>query len=773
MTIPIVISHLGDVTRPRSFRPKLLVSMLAVILSAGLILPPSNAVAQNALLGQDVKSNDKKPMLIQADELVFDNKQNAVKAQGNVEIYYNDYTLVANKVTYLKGQNRLIAEGNVRIKEPDGAIVTAEKIELTDDFKQGFIQSLKVVAKDDTRIGAKSAKRIDGGNTTIFTSGMFTPCKACKDHPEKAPIWQIKSQKIIHNKIEKTISYEDATFEFMGVPIAYLPFFSHADPTVKQKSGFLTPSIGFSGELGTIAATPYYLALAENYDVTLTPVYMSKKGFMGKANWRHRLANGSYQVNLSGVFQTDQVSDGNPFTTTVEERDWRGSIASQGDFSLGSYWNVGWDVTVDSDDTYRRYYKIDTIRSTDRVSKGYLIGQGEKSYFSAQLYHFGGLVIDDDETNSNSTAAPLIDYNYVASDPVLGGEFSFNANVTDLQRDIGDESTRAIAEVKWRKTLTDNFGQMFTPFAQARGDLYNVKDEEFNVGTNTVTTTEDSFSRGMFTGGIDYRFPFVSHSETASHVIEPIGQIVTHVNSGNNKQVVNEDAQSLVFDDSLLFDTDKFSGYDRFETGTRANVGLQYTVQFHEGGYIKAVVGQSFHLAGENSYSSFITNDTNYDSGLETSRSDYVAGLYLEPNSNLSFISQARFDEDDFSLRRIDNSLVANYGPFTLAGNHIYQSANPGADDQKHQVSANASVQLVKNWYLLGGIRYDIEDSFILSDTIGLKYADECFLFAVNLTETFTSDDDIKPDTSVMFRFELKHLGGFGYNYSLNEETPN
>ncbi len=784
MTFSFVISHLGDAAKTRSVRSHLAISIVAMALACGWTMSPAPVYAQDALLSKGTKSNEKKPMLIQADELVFDNKDNAVKAQGNVEIYYNDYTLVADKVTYLKGQNRLIAEGNVRIKEPDGAVVNAEKIELTDDFKQGFIQSLKVVAKDETRIGASSAERLDGGNTTIFTDGMFTPCKACKDHPEKAPVWQIKSHKIIHNKVAKTIEYEDATFEFLGVPIAYFPYFSHADPTVKQKSGFLAPQIGYDIEdLGMIIGVPYYFALAQNYDFTAIPTYMTNKGLLGKGVWRHRLANGSYKVNMAGIYQSDTEDDGNANITSGSERNWRGSIKTTGDFSLGSYWNVGWDVTVESDDTFRRFYKIDTINSTDRVSKGYLIGQGEKSYFSGQVYHFGGLVVDDQKENSNSTAAPLIDYNYVSNNPVLGGELSFNTNFTSLQRDEGVESDRAIAEVKWRKTLTDSFGQMFTPFAQARGDAYKVKNFVDNKGTvdtaDDVTIAEENFGRGSVTGGVEYRFPLISQTATVSHIIEPIGQIVSHAGTKNDRKTPNEDAQSLVFEDTLLFDTDKFSGYDRFETGTRANVGLQYTLQLHEGGYLRAVVGQSFHLAGENAYASFRTTEGNFDTGLETNRSDYVAGLYLEPNSNFRFMSQARFDEKDYSVKRIDSNLAANYGPFVFSANHVFQDKSGTVDnngniiqDGKHEISGNTSIQLVKNWYLMGGLRYNIEENFMLSDSIGVKYADECFLFAINFTETFTSDTDIKPTQSVMFNLNLKHLGGFGTSYdadTLNE----
>ena len=81
--------------------------------------------------------------------------------------------------------------------------------------------------------------------------------------------------------------------------------------------------------------------------------------------------------------------------------------------------------------------------------------------------------------------------------------------------------------------------------------------------------------------------------------MEPIGQIIARPNSiGNQQAIPNEDANSLVFDDTLLFDIDKFSGYDRIETGTRANVGAQYTAQFYSGAYARAVFGESYQLAG-------------------------------------------------------------------------------------------------------------------------------------------------------------------------------
>ena len=100
---------------------------------------------------------------------------------------------------YDRSANTLSAEGNVRIKDPDGAVITSDQITLTDDFRDGFIESLKLVTKDDTRIVAASASR-QAGNVTVFEKGWFTPCKPCVENPNKAPTWRIRAGKIAHHR---------------------------------------------------------------------------------------------------------------------------------------------------------------------------------------------------------------------------------------------------------------------------------------------------------------------------------------------------------------------------------------------------------------------------------------------------------------------------------------------------------------------------------------------------------------------------------------------
>ena len=174
--LPGLAASIGGLLGP--MRGALLASVIAAF--AAMLAPwqPAFGQAQTELeqIVQPPKIDKAEPMLLQADEMVYDNENSKITAKGNVEIYFGNYTLLADRVVYDRGSNTLRAEGNVRIKDPDGAVITADHITLTDDFRDGFIDALKLVTKDDTRIVAQSASR-QAGNVTVFENSWFTPCK--------------------------------------------------------------------------------------------------------------------------------------------------------------------------------------------------------------------------------------------------------------------------------------------------------------------------------------------------------------------------------------------------------------------------------------------------------------------------------------------------------------------------------------------------------------------------------------------------------------------
>ncbi|MEQ1670343.1 MAG: LPS-assembly protein LptD [Hyphomicrobium sp.] len=732
------------------------------------------------------KIDGTKPMNLQGDQLVYDTAGNKVIARGNVEIFYNDYILTADEVVYDQSAGTLTAAGNVTLKEPQGNVIRADRYTLTDDFRDGFVQSLSVVTKDDTRISAERATRRDG-NVTEFQNGKFTPCKSEGNTP---PLWCISAARIIHDKDAAVISYQDAYFEIFGQPVLYLPYFQHADPSVKRKSGFLAPQYGQSTNLGFITGIPYYFALDPSFDFTFNPLYLSEQGVLWQGEWRQRLANGQYSVNISAI---DQDSDDLP--GTLADRDdlngWRGSLQTRGLFSLSSWWKFGWDVTLESDDQFRRFYRLDNILLTDRVNQVFLTGQSDRNYFSARLYHFGGLMLDD-TNQAESYTHPIIDYNYVFADPVLGGELKWDTNFLSFTRVDGaleklggaarasDQNiNRLTTELKWRRRFTDTIGITYTPFGNLRGDAYQFDDftdpesvvlnANGTVNSSSLVSSDTTF-RGIAAGGVTVAYPWINHTASASHIVEPIGQIVARQASVTQRRLPDEDARSLVFDDTNLFEVNKFSGLDRTEMGTRANVGVQYTFQANDGGYARFLAGQSFHLSGDNVYANpGLDSDGNpiysAGSGLQTNKSDYVLGAYVAPTDAFRLIAQSRFDENDMRLMREDAGVQVFYGPVFGQVSYAYTAADPlvGINAEQQDILATGMLRLTDNWSIGAGFRYDIDASELRQDSVQVKYADECFVLTATYQELYYNSATIDDDRSLMLRFELKHLGEFKY----------
>ncbi len=242
---------------------RLPLALLLGLVAAAVSLSPGPAAAQNLTFPERPKppvrgTTTQGQMLVQAKEINYDYANERVSAVGNVQIYYNGSVLEANKVIYDQKTKRLRAEGNARLTEPGGQVSYGEIMELSDDYRDGFVDSLRVDAAQQTSIAAARAER-SAGNFSIFHSGVYTACEACKEDPKKPPLWQVKAARIIHDQGEKMLYFEQATMELYGQPIAYLPYFSAPDPTVKRKTGFLAPTFSSSDKYRLRHRDPLFL----------------------------------------------------------------------------------------------------------------------------------------------------------------------------------------------------------------------------------------------------------------------------------------------------------------------------------------------------------------------------------------------------------------------------------------------------------------------------------------------------------------------------------
>ena len=164
-----------------------------------LFAGPSAAQTPPAAQSTQAKPQDK--LVIDADQLVYDKDKNTVTAVGSVQLFYQGRVLQADRVTYDRASKRVYAEGHAKMTDEHGNVVYGSRFALSDDFRDGFIDSVQVLTTDKTRFSSPRIER-SNGDVTVLEKGAYTACEPCKDHPERPPFWQVQATKIIENQTD-------------------------------------------------------------------------------------------------------------------------------------------------------------------------------------------------------------------------------------------------------------------------------------------------------------------------------------------------------------------------------------------------------------------------------------------------------------------------------------------------------------------------------------------------------------------------------------------
>ena len=727
-------------------------------------------------------------MLLAADELTYNNDTGVVVATGGVQIDYGNYKLVADRVEYDQTSGRVKASGSVEMVEPTGNRIYADNLDVTDTFSDGFLNALRIETPDNTRIAAESAERSSATMTT-FNSGVYTACEPCAENPERAPFWQVKAKRVIQNGETKTIRMEQATFELFGMPIAYLPYLEVPDHGAKRKSGFLTPTYSNSDVFGHGVKVPYYLVISPIMDATFTGTAYSKQGFLGEAEFRRNFANGEVILRMAGISQRNpEEFDPNPARPTSDGLETnRGMIGSRGEFRINPRWTFGWDAMLQTDNNFSRTYGIAGFNGKTVKSEVYLTGLSNRSFFDLRAYHFD--IQNADEFNRSekrqAVVHPSLDYNRTFSD-VAGGELAVDVNgyslsrkeddirrraglavddplLADKYRGFAGSNSRLSAEAEWRRTFTAGNGLRLTPILAARGDMNAVDVDTAPADYDGTFAGNGTHARGMATAGLEASYPVLVSTATSSHVIEPIAQVFVRPDEQLAGGLPNEDAQSFVFDATSLFERDKFSGFDRAEGGTRANVGVRYTGQYSNGLATQAVFGQSYHLAGLNSFATPDLSQATRNSGLEEDVSDFV-GMVGASYRGFSLATSARFDKDDFRPERTDVRAGFSQGPIstTLTYSEIKAPRpNTFEEPDRREVTGYAKLRLHEYWSVAASANYDLVDEKFDRRAFALLYEDECFAFSFAYEHVRDDTDVNARDWKIGARLSFRTLGGF------------
>jgi LPS-assembly protein len=693
-------------------------------------------------------------MMLRADQVDYNLNTAVTVAHGHVEIDYNDRIVQAEQVIYDQNKDVVTAEGHVVMMAPDGNVVFATHAVLTDQMRDGVIETMSALIGANGRMASPHAVRTNNGMRMVAQPGVFTPCKVCNKPGQKTPLWSVKAQRVVYDELAHRIYYHDAIVNLMGVPVLYTPFFTHPDPTVKHSSGVLQPEVGSHSTLGYMVRVPVYVAFTDSQDATLAPLVSQRGGEQLELEYRQRWDDGGMWWQASVANDPHGGLFGNLNQTYS-------SIFGAGIVPLDSTWHVGFDAQLTSYSTYLQRFDMTTApRLTNDL---YLEGINGQSRFSVTGYFFEGL----QATDNNSlfpVVLPLVDYTFVPQNDVLGGDFQFDFNTAAASTRIAENDQRASGQATLRWPFVSANGQLLTIQAEAKGDIYHISD--VNALGPTGMSNDQYVLRGSPYIAMDWRWPFVSPGIWGMNgfVVQPIAQVLAAPYGDNPKQllqlnnsaqgILNGDSADFELDETNIFDFDRLPGYDLVESGPRATVGTEMEALYPSGS-VDFLVGQSYRLKPDP-----VLGEVSplAGSGFSGRTSDLVSRLTVNFLPNVSVSDRIDIDTENDQLARNEIYLDANYGRSSVEIDYL--RVPPAEEllglDTREEVKGQALIGLWDYWLVYAAAQRDLAAGQMISEEIGLGYQDECFGVSISYKRDFTQFRDLIPSSTFLFRISLQ-----------------
>jgi LPS-assembly protein len=729
----------------------LLLVMLAFVpgLALAALSDDPNQISQNNAAPSEFEEDQSGEIRFSADEMQHDQGLDIVTARGNVQVQHQERILTADVIVYNRKQEFVTASGNVTLLEPSGDVLFAEFMELSGDLRDGVVADLRAILKDGSLVAASGGRRTDA-NILDMRNAVYSPCRLCDDDPSSSPLWQVKAVKVIHDKKRQTIEYRDAWLEFAGVPVLYTPYLSHPDPTVKRKSGFLTPSFGTSNAVGSFITTPYYFNIAANADATLSPSFTDDEGVIMAGEYRHKFTEGDFKIR--GSIKDNTSSSKLTYSTENGISGIRGHLAAKGRFDYDQTWRWGFDVNRQSDQAYMSRFGYTTDNTLPQIgnalaSQGFVEGFRGRNYIQARGLHFQNTLTNQDD-NATPLILPLIDFNHVSEPDRYGGYSTLDVNALALSRAEGTDTRRLSVRSGWNLPYVAPAGDVYTLSTKLIGDFYNTS----SLSVDGQNDTSDFAYRLLPQVALDWRYPFVSGRGDVYQMFEPIASLVVSPYGGNSPDIPNEDSQNLEFDDTNLFSDNRFTGLDRVEGGPRLNYGFKWGVFGKNGGSTSLLLGQSYRYKADDSFA--------VGSGLEGNVSDIVGRVHVSPNSMLDVYYRTRLNQSNLESRRNEVEVNAGVSALRLNTRYVYFDRQQGSEFAgREEVSGSLSSQINKTWRSSISATQDLVEGDLRTMRMNLTYEDECFLFSTNFNRQFFKNNELQPEDSVIFRILFKTLG--------------
>ncbi|MBL4583453.1 MAG: LPS-assembly protein LptD [Pseudomonadales bacterium] len=686
---------------------------------------------------------------ISADQIEYQDDAGSLMS-GNVEVRQGSRLLTADSLTIGSGQRRLELKGRISIVDAEMVLLAKEAVVDLDGTESKLEGAQYLLRTSKMRGTAQTLERGDANNIEI-RQGSFSSCEPGNES------WAFYADRIELNLDSGFGSAKHMRLEVAGIPVFYAPYIYF--PIDDQRhTGFLMPSIGSSSDAGFELVTPYYLNLAKNYDLTLTPRVMSKRGLMLDTEFRYLGKKRTGRVDLAWL--PGDRGDIDPLLGLPENPD-RWLVGWHHSQRFGGGWSSQVDFNRVSDIDYFRDLEFSGFISgnpnhlSQRVQLGY-----DSAHWSSAIQYQKYQTIDLDLTKPYGLrpGVSVLGSDLLQNIPV---ELNVNAQYSDFYRDnngltgaqrVNGKRLVLTPELSYPLEFSSGYIRPTAKLWYLRYELtdhLNGFDPEPEFGVPAVSVDAAlSLQREVDLGADGWR-----------QILEPR---IYFLNVEHERQsgLPSFDTELNRFSYAQLFRDNRFSGNDRI--GDTRQLSLAFSTQLLNAAGARVFdggLGRIFYFKDRNVVLSGLPTQTEttdhsplagYLRYAYSSRTDISVGFAVTGDHLIDADVRLMYRKDDrhllrfgyrFSRADVSHDLVEQPGFSTLWG----------LDDR---------------WTLVAHWDYDVAQNRTLDALAGLQYDQCCWMVSVHarkwLTDGNVLGSNVQSKSAFFVQFELKGLGNIG-----------
>ena len=702
-----------------------------ILLIYGDAIAQSNSVSKNS---QNISFT--------SDNLEVNEKTNIMTATGNVIIISDGLKITANKVVYDQDKDKAIAVGNVVLLRKDSSKYYSDEVVLTDEFKSIIAIPLNGELADRSFISAKSLKSITSGES-FFNQGVYTACN-CNIVKGETPIWRLESSSIRHDPKTKTIYHKHVRMKIFSIPIYYLPYLSHPDWTVKRKTGFLTPSFGYSKRNKFNTKIPFYYVSEKDksWDITFTAHQNGKSGNAGQLNYRKKFESTSINTNVfKGNLNTIKSDNDDVFGMNL-------FISSK----LKNNWNMELQGKYADQDTFMRRYGFDS----DSEYKSFINLEKVKQNVisNIQIYNIENL---DEGNNSNNEPimAPSVSNHIFNSNDKYNYDIKINAHsiVNDESYDIKrwTGSGEIIKKIDYNSFI-------FEANANLGLDLYSIQ------GRPSKDTSDNKYIDRLSSGlSISASKQQYINYDNFGLIIEPKIQLSSVVSPDRTNSIPNRDSAEFKLDQANLFLNNQYQGRDNIQSNHKINAGITSLIMTENLGNLNFFIGQSHKIGGIEK--NIVTNN-------KDRQSHFINSIDWNSNKALNISWYSLYNHHDLTSDLSSFDLNGSINEWSYSANHSYINKNLISDINDREELKLSISKKINNWETSFSSTFDMNDNKQnnISESLSVEYTGTGYMFQNCLSvllkyksESKGGDRDLLADDSLYLTFNFRNLGEYNW----------